>query len=97
MPVEHMVWMKFKPGVDAARIKHHLDNLTALPEHVPAISALRLGQNFTDRANGYTHGFIVTVETREDLPRYLQHPHHVTVATPLKADADLLAMDIEAP
>ncbi len=96
MAVEHMVWLKFRPGVSPQQIQQHLDNLASLPEHVPAISAMRVGVNFTDRANGYTHGFIVTVETRDDLPRYLQHPYHVKVATPLKADAELLAMDIEA-
>lgn len=96
MAVYHMVWVKFRPGVSEEAIAQHLQNLADLPERVPAIAALHIGPNFTDRANGYTHGFIVTVDSREDLPRYLNHPHHVEVATPLKRDAELMAMDIEA-
>ena len=40
-------------------------------------------------------GLIVSLPDRESLPRYLEHPYHVEVATPLKEDAELMAMDIE--
>jgi hypothetical protein len=96
MPVEHMVWLRFKPGVSPQRIEHHLAGLKALVGKVPVIQALKIGRNFTDRAQGYTHGLIVTVNCPNCLKAYLEHPEHVAVAGPLKQDADVLAMDIEA-
>jgi hypothetical protein len=93
--VEHMVWIKFKDGVDEARIQHHLDGLNSLIESVPGIVALKLGKNFTDRAKGFTHGLSVTLESPAALKVYADHPDHVAVAKPLRDDADLMAMDFE--
>jgi len=95
MAVYHMVWMKFHDGVDDEAVTRHMDNLAAMAEHIEVIRSVHVGENFTDRARGFTHGLIVEVDTREDLPTYLQHPHHVEIATPLKEDAELMAMDIE--
>lgn len=96
MAVEHMVWIKFKDEVPATRRKEHLDRLAALMGKVPAIQAIKVGENFTDRAKGFTHGLIVTVATRADLPAYLNHPAHVEAAAPMKQDAaEVMAMDIE--
>ncbi|MCC7145599.1 MAG: Dabb family protein [Phycisphaeraceae bacterium] len=93
--IEHMVWIKFRPAITPQRIDEHLRNLAGLKNTVPGIVSLRVGPNFTDRANGYTHGLIVSFASRRDLETYLPHPNHVKVAAPLKQDADLLAMDIE--
>ena len=93
--VEHMVWIKFKAGVTEARQQTHLDGLRALKDRIPGIKRLAVGENFTDRAAGYTHGLLVTLEDRDALRTYADHPQHVAVAGPLKEDADLLAMDIE--
>ena len=98
MAVEHMVWIRFKDSVTADRARQHMEALMSLMEYVPAIQSIRAGANFTDRAKGFTHGLIVTVATRQDLPRYLDHPKHVEVATALRQDAaELAAMDIECP
>lgn len=95
MPVEHMVWMKFKDGISAERIAEHLAALSALPDNVPGIVDLCVGENFTDRAQGFTHGMIVTLTDQTALENYAVHPNHVAVAAPLKEDADLMAMDFE--
>jgi hypothetical protein len=90
------VWIRFKEGVSAQRAAGHMKNLRALAETVPAIQSIRAGANFTDRARGFTHGLVVTLASRQDLPRYLEHPDHVKAAGPLKEDAaEVLAMDIE--
>lgn len=94
--VEHMVWIKFRPGVTPARIQEHLTGLAGLRRTVPGVQAIRVGPNFTDRANGFTHGLLVTLADRQDLQTYLAHPEHVRVAGPLRQDAELMAMDIEA-
>ncbi len=95
MAVAHMVWMKFSDGVSETRIAEHLGALAALPTVVSCIEELTIGENFTDRANGFTHGMIVTLPDRDALPLYANHPKHVEVAGALRADASILAMDYE--
>ena len=94
--VEHMVWIRFKETVSPQQVRQHMEALNSLMEYVPVIQSIRAGANFTDRAKGFTHGLIVTLASREDLPRYLDHPRHVEVAKALRQDAaELAAMDIE--
>jgi len=95
MPIAHMVWIKFNADVSAERAQEHLDNLASLRGQVPGVIDLQVGPNFTDRANGYTHGLLVTLESKEALSAYGPHPAHAAVAGPLKEDASLLAMDFE--
>ena len=95
MPVDHMVWFKFKPEVSEQRIAEHLKNLESLRDLVPGILALHTGKNFTDRAQGFTHGLLVTFASKETLRAYAEHPQHVAVATSIRRDADVIAMDFE--
>ena len=93
--IEHMVWIKFKDGVTEQRQQEHLENLRSLRGVIPGVRKLVAGANVTERAGGYTHGLLVTLDDQEALQTYADHPEHVAVAQPLKEDADLLAMDIE--
>ncbi len=95
MAVEHMVWIKFHEGVSDRRIAEHLAALAGLKGRVPGVIDVKVGANFTDRANGCTHGLLVTLEDRAALEAYGPHPEHAKVAGPLKDDAELLALDIE--
>jgi len=92
-----MVWMRFVDGVTPEQIEQHLAGLRGLSDKVPGIVRLAVGENFTDRADGYSHGLLVTLESREALATYATHPDHVAVAEPLKRDAELRAMDVEHP
>jgi hypothetical protein len=94
--VEHMVWIKFHDNVTAQRRQQHLEGLRSLPGRVPGIIELAVGENFTDRARGFTHGLLVRLKDRAALKTYAEHPEHVAVAAPLRQDAELMAMDIEA-
>jgi hypothetical protein len=93
--VKHVVWMKFKVAVTPARMSEHVRALQGLTTRVPGILDLSVGANFTDRANGFTHGLVVTLEDRAALERYSAHPAHVEVAAALRLDADLQALDYE--
>lgn len=96
MRVNHIVVIRFKDGVGAERIAHHLAGLAGLRGSMPEIiTDLSVGTNFTDRANGYTHAVVVTLPERAALPLYLAHPAHVAVATGLRADADYIVLDYE--
>ena len=93
--VEHMVWIRFNDGVSQQRIDEHLAGRRGLRETAPDVIELSVGENFTDRSGGFTHGLLVRLPSRAALQAYLDHPEHVKVAGPLKEDAELRAMDIE--
>ena len=95
MAVNHMVWLKFNEGVAQSRKDDHIDALRSLRGPIPGIVDLTLGENFTDRANGYSHALVVTLVDRAALGVYAAHPHHVEVASALRQDAQLLVMDYE--
>ncbi len=95
MAVAHSVWIRFRPGITAQTAQQHMDALASLTGIVDCITRLTLGENFTDRANGFTHGMLVELPSRADLITYATHPQHVEIATALKRDADVMAMDYE--
>ncbi|MAX24866.1 MAG: stress protein [Phycisphaeraceae bacterium] len=95
MPVQHMVWIKFREEITEARQEEHLAGLRSLESKIPGILHLSVGKNFTDRAQGFTHGLLVTLQSKEALEVYAPHPEHVAVAGPLREDAVLMAMDFE--
>jgi len=98
MAVQHMVWLKFKEGVSEARIERHMEALRGMKGKVPQVQYVTAGRSLVDRAGQYTHGLLVTVNSPEDLKAYEQHPEHQKVAQPLKADAEIAAIDIpDAP
>lgn len=96
MSVLHVVWIKFNPDVSSNRIEEHIAALKTLQDSVPGISRLSIGENFTDRAGGYTHGIVVELQDKAALQDYATHPRHIAVGGPLKEDAQLLVMDYEA-
>ena len=96
MAVFHVVWLRFRPHINEERIAEHIEALESLPARIEAISDFSIGRNFTDRADGFTHGLIVRLADRDGLQQYLEHEHHVRVATSLRNDAELRVMDYEA-
>ncbi|QDU35434.1 Stress responsive A/B Barrel Domain protein [Poriferisphaera corsica] len=95
MAVEHIVWVKFNDGVSEEKKAELVDGLKGLESKVPGIERFTIGKNFTDRAKGFGLGFVVTLESKEALKVYAEHPEHVKVAVELKANAELMAMDYE--
>ena len=94
MPLEHMVWLTPKEGVSDDKMEDILASIRALT-HIPGVLAISAGQNITDRANGATHGVLVTLEGPDGLPMYLNHPDHQAVGQVLREHCDVLALDYE--
>jgi hypothetical protein len=92
----HVAWFRFKDGVTGERIDRHFAACRALVGVVPVVHDLQCGPNITDRADGMTHGIVVTLRDRDAIQAYLDHPAHVPVSAALKEDvAALRVMDIE--
>ena len=94
MALEHMVWLRPKAGTSEAQMEAIVASIRALA-HIPGVIAISAGRNITDRANGATHGVLVTLESAEDLPTYLAHPDHQAVGVDLREHCDVLALDYE--
>ena len=94
MALEHMVWLTPKAGVSDDKMAEILASIRALT-HIPGVVAISAGQNITDRANGATHGVLVTLEGADDLPAYLNHPYHQAVGVVLREHCEVLALDYE--
>ena len=96
MAVNHMVWIRFRPDVPETRIATIEADLRQLPERVPGVTSMTMGRNFTDRANGCTHGISVILDDRAALERYAVDPFHVGIAQALRESCDvLMAVDYE--
>ena len=96
MPLQHIVWLKKKDHCTDQEMDAVLDEVAALATVISEISSISCGRNLTERANGFTHGLIVTLESPQALEVYAQHPAHVAVAKKLALHADILAMDYES-
>jgi hypothetical protein len=93
--INHMVLVKFKDDVPRDRVAAHVGALQSLKARVPGVVALSVGADFSNRADGFTHGLVVTLQDRAALQSYSAHPSHVEVANALRADAALLVLDYE--
>ena len=94
MALEHMVWLTPKEGVGDDKMEAILTSIRALT-HIPGVLAISAGRNITDRANGATHGVLVTLERATDLPAYLNHPDHQAVGVVIRDHCEVLALDYE--
>ena len=94
MAIEHMVWLTPKTGVGDAKMEEILASIQALT-HLPGVMAISAGRNITDRANGATHGVLVTLESANDLLGYLEHPDHQAIGAVLRERCEVLALDCE--
>ena len=95
MSVQHIVWLKPNEGVSNTFMDKLLASVEALKGQVPGIVDISTGRNFTDRAQGYTYGLIVTLTNKEALSAYIDHSLHQTVGAQLKANCTVVAMDYE--
>lgn len=76
--LRHVVAFKFKPEVTNGQMQKVTEDFHALKEKVPQIIEFEGGPdiNFQKKNGKFTHCFIVTVESEEDLSAYGSHPDH---------------------
>jgi hypothetical protein len=95
--IEHIVLFKWKEGTTPEAIEAASSELRALKGKIEGILDLSCGSNFSDRAQGFTHGLVVRFTDRTALETYGPHPAHQHVVqnfiNPIRAD--VLALDYE--
>lgn len=93
--VEHIVLFRWTPDATPDQVTRVVDGLRALQGRVPGILDLSCGEDFSGRAQGYTHALVVRFTDRAALDAYGPHPAHrhvvETYVNPIRDD--VLALD----
>lgn len=76
--LRHVVLFKFKDDVTTAQVQEVVDAFAALPKRIPEIAAFEHGTDVSveNKADGFTHGFLVSFRDEKGREIYLPHPAH---------------------
>lgn len=74
--IDHVVLFTVREDVSRDDAEDLVRSLAALKGTVPGVVDLSVGENFSERAGGYTHGLFGRFRTRDDLQGYIEHPDH---------------------
>ncbi len=88
--IEHLVVIRWKDATPQARRLGILEQLAALRDKLPGIVEYRVGENFSERSQGYHAAITSTFADEASLAAYGSHPLHQQVAGQLKDAADSL-------
>jgi hypothetical protein len=83
--VDHLVIFAVKDDASEEDVQDLLASLRDLRGSISNVMDLSVGEDFSGRAKGYTHGLFVRFRTADDLRAYLDHPEHRAVVEKLDA------------
>ncbi len=83
--VDHLVLFAVNDDASGKDVEDLLASIRSLRDSIPNVVDLSVGEDFSGRAKGYTHGLFVRLRTTDDLRAYLDHPDHRTVVEKLDA------------
>jgi hypothetical protein len=82
--LNHVVLLKFKPGVAEADIDELEKQLDALPNSILEIQMYEFGRDVVKSERSYDFAIVSLFANETALERYLTHGEHVRVAAKLK-------------
>jgi hypothetical protein len=83
--VDHLVFFAIGDEASQEEVEDLLSSIRALRDDVPSTVDLSVGEDFTGRSGGYTHGIFARFEDRDGLREYMAHPAHLAVVEKLEA------------
>ena len=93
--IDHLVFLVAREDASPEDIEDLISSIRGLKDTVPGVVDLTVGENFSGRSGGYTHGIFVRFESREDLQGYMKHPDHLAVVEKLDALTTRIVVDYE--
>jgi hypothetical protein len=93
--IDHLVFIAVKEDASPEDVEDLISSIRGLRDTVPGVVDLTVGENFSERSGGYTHGLFARFETREDLQRYMKHPDHLAVVEKLDRLTTRIVADYE--
>lgn len=95
--IRHVVFFKFKAGLSAEDKQGFFRSLQELPERVPGIMALEVGEDFMRSPRSYDVALIETFADRAALDHYSSHLSHLPVIARAREICEsIVAVDFEA-
>ena len=93
--IDHLVFVAVREDAPPEDIEDLVSSIRGLKDTVPSVVDLTVGENFSERSGGYTHGIFVRFESREGLREYMEHPNHLAVVEKLDALTTRIVVDYE--
>ena len=93
--VDHLVLFTVKDDASSEEVDDLVLSLRKLGDRIANVVDLSVGENFSKRGGGYTHGPFVRFRTRDDLRAYLEHPEHLAVVEKLDTTTGCLLVDYD--
>lgn len=95
--IDHLVLFAAREDISPEDLTDLVSSARALKDSVPGVLELTVGEDFSGRGGGYTHGLFARFEDRDGLQGYLTHPEHGKVVEKLDAfTTNRLVVDYEA-
>ena len=97
--IKHIVLFKFKATTTETQIEDAFHNLTGLKDLIAGLAEFIGGPYSSPEGlnQGYTHGFLMTFDSREARDAYLPHPEHERVKSQIAPLVEsVVAFDFEA-
>ncbi len=96
--LKHIVFMKFKTGVDALQIEELKKNLGALPGKIDEIKEFEFGPDILKSERSYDFALAASFTGLDSLKRYQSHPDHIPVIQKVRGLCEtILVVDFEWP
>jgi len=94
--INHIVLMKFIPGVKDSEIDDLEKHLDDLPNSIAEIHSYEFGRNVVHSERSYDFGLTSLFANTEALSRYQVHPDHLVVLEKVKNICDnIITVDFE--
>jgi antibiotic biosynthesis monooxygenase (ABM) superfamily enzyme len=93
--IDHLVFLAVREDASPEDIEDLISSIRELKDTVPGVVDLTVGENFSERSGGYTHGIFVRFESVEDLQGYMKHPDHLAVVEKLDRLTSRIVVDYE--
>ncbi len=93
--IDHLVFLAAREDASPEDIEDLISSIRGLKNTVPSVVDLSVGENFSERSGGYTHGIFVRFASRAGLQEYMEHPGHLAVVEKLDALTTRIVVDYE--
>ena len=93
--IDHLVFLAVREDASQEDIDDLVSSIRGLKDTVPGVVDLSVGENFSERSGGYTHGIFVRFESVEGLQEYLKHADHLSAVEKLDALTTRIVVDYE--
>lgn len=94
--INHVVLIKFKPGVKDTDIDDLEKSLDNLPNKIVEIQTYEFGRDLLHSERSYDFALIALFANLDAIKRYQEHPAHLSVLQKIsKLSANILTVDFE--